>query len=64
LASIAFPAISTGAFGFPPEQAAAVVSEVIGEFLVSDESIKEVRLVFFDQSDARVFLNRQKFRLE
>jgi O-acetyl-ADP-ribose deacetylase (regulator of RNase III) len=64
LASIAFPAISTGAFGFPPEQAAAVVSEVIGEFLVNDESIREVRLVFFHHSDARVFLNRQKFRLE
>jgi len=64
LASIAFPAISTGAFGYPREEAAAVVSKAIGDFLKIDESISDVRLVFFQQSDARVFLAGQQFRLE
>src|SRR6185295_12638595 len=64
LTSIAFPAISTGIFGYPREEAAVVASQTIDEFLESDQSITEVRLVFFQQADARVFLASQKFRLE
>jgi O-acetyl-ADP-ribose deacetylase (regulator of RNase III) len=64
LKSIVFPAISTGAYGYPREEAAAVVSQAISDFLEKDESITDVRLVFFDQSDARVFLARQQFPLE
>lgn len=64
LSSIAFPAIATGAFGYPREKAATVVSETIEQFLDENESLTDVRLVFFDQSDARVFLARQKFRIE
>ena len=62
LSSIAFPAISTGAFGYPPDEAAVVVSEAIEEFLTHDESLKEVRLVFFGRTDARRFLARHQFR--
>ena len=61
LESIAFPAISTGAFGYPPAQAAPAVSVAIMEFLTTDNIIKEVRLVFFNQSDMRVFLRHHKF---
>lgn len=64
LASIAFPAISTGAFGYPREEAAAVVSQAVSEFLEKEDSIRDLRLVFFHESDARVFLARQNFRLE
>jgi O-acetyl-ADP-ribose deacetylase len=59
--SIAFPAISTGAFGYPPAKAAAVASQSIVEFLATDEFIKEVRLVFFSQSDLKTFLKHHKF---
>src|SRR5262245_31102154 len=39
LTSIAFPAISTGAFGYPRKEAAAVVSLALQEFLEANRSI-------------------------
>lgn len=56
LSSIAFPAISTGAFGFPRKEAAEVSSRAVAEFLSTDESLTDVRLVFFSASDAQLFL--------
>ena len=61
LASVAFPSISTGAFGYPKPEAAAVSSSAIKSFLLQNASIHEVRLVFFQERDARVFLEYQKF---
>jgi O-acetyl-ADP-ribose deacetylase len=61
LTSIAFPAISTGAFGYPLAQAAAVSSGAIQGYLEEDEQLKEVRLVFFGAKDAAVFLKHHKF---
>lgn len=64
LTSIAFPAISTGAFGYPQHEAAAVSSAAIKEFLVSEtvvQTLKEVRLLFFQPGDARSFLKHHKF---
>jgi O-acetyl-ADP-ribose deacetylase (regulator of RNase III) len=61
LTSIAFPSISTGAFGYPKTEAAKVASTAIKNFLATDDQIREVRLVFFQQSDARVFLQHQEF---
>ena len=61
ISSIAFPSISTGAYGYPKPEAAKVASAAIKEFLAADEQIQEVRLVFFQQSDARVFLEHQEF---
>jgi O-acetyl-ADP-ribose deacetylase (regulator of RNase III) len=61
ISSIAFPSISTGAFGYPKLEAAKVASVAIKNFLTADEQIEEVRLVFFQQRDARVFLEYQDF---
>ena len=61
LASIAFPAISTGVYGYPRDEAATVASQAIKQFLNEDESLNEVRLVFFLERDAKVFLQNQKF---
>jgi len=61
LTSIAFPSISTGAFGYPKIEAAKVASTAIRNFLTADDQIREVRLVFFQQRDARVFLQYQEF---
>lgn len=61
LSSIAFPSISTGAFGYPKHEAAAVSSRAIKEFLDLDEAISTVLLVFFGERDARTFLKHQQF---
>ncbi|HJS22765.1 MAG TPA: O-acetyl-ADP-ribose deacetylase [Pyrinomonadaceae bacterium] len=61
ISSIAFPSISTGAFGYPKPGAAKVASAAIKNFLTADDQIEEVRLVFFQQRDARVFLEYQEF---
>ena len=61
LTSVAFPAISTGVYGFPRETAAAVASKAISDFLGTHDRPHEVRLVFFSESDAKVFLANQAF---
>ena len=61
LKSIAFPAISTGVYGYPLDEAAKVSSQAIEKFLRADASIAEVRLVFFANSDAEVFLKHHGF---
>jgi O-acetyl-ADP-ribose deacetylase len=61
LRSIAFPAISTGAYGYPPDRAAPVVSEAIESVLSAGSPVEHVRLVFFNEADARTFLKHQKF---
>ena len=61
LAAIAFPAISTGAFGYPRAGAAGVSSRSIADYLTADSSIKEVRLVFFSPGEAAAFLKNHKF---
>ena len=59
--SIAFPSISTGAFGYPKPEAAIVSSKAIKDFLITDTQIREIRLVFFHERDARVFLEYHEF---
>ena len=61
LRTIAFPAISTGVYGYPMREAATVSSKTIEQFLDLDKSIKEVRLVFFGTGDAAVFLKHHGF---
>jgi O-acetyl-ADP-ribose deacetylase (regulator of RNase III) len=61
LKTIAFPAISTGVYGYPLDEAARVSSEAIEKFLSSDGSIQQVRLVFFSRSDAETFLKHHSF---
>jgi len=61
LTTIAFPAISTGIFDYPKEEAASVSSDAVKEFLSSDDQIQEVRLVFFGETDAETFIRHAKF---
>jgi O-acetyl-ADP-ribose deacetylase len=61
LKTIAFPAISTGIYGYPREEAAAVASMAIESFLEKDSTIDQVRLVFFQTSDAESFLVHHRF---
>ena len=61
LASIAFPAISTGAYGYPRAEAAAVASKAIKGFLSLDDRLREVRLVFFRPGDVKAFVKNHGF---
>ncbi len=45
--SVAFPAISTGVYGYPPDQAAEVAVGTVGR---ADTEVQLVRLVAFDQA--------------
>ena len=59
--SIAFPAISTGVYGYPPDEAAAIVSRTLSEALPMHPDIEDVRLVFFNQHQRDVFAANQLF---
>jgi len=47
IASIAFPSISTGAYGYPLEQAANIAVKEVREFLESNATLEAVRFVCF-----------------
>jgi O-acetyl-ADP-ribose deacetylase len=53
--SIAFPAISTGIFGYPIRDAAIVSLDTVFNYLESDTAIELVRFVLFVQNDYDVF---------
>ncbi len=57
LSSIAFPAISTGIFGFPRREAAVVMLSTIQGYLAKNPNtgIKLIRLVLFDQETLQAF---------
>lgn len=61
LSSIAFPSISTGAYGYPKAEAAKIASLTIKQFLTTDAEFEQVRLVFFQEKDAGVFLANLEF---
>jgi O-acetyl-ADP-ribose deacetylase len=47
--SLAFPAISTGVFGFPPERAAKIAIKSVRNFLLVNEYIEKIIFVCFDE---------------
>lgn len=47
--SIAFPAISTGVYGFPSDRAANIAVKTVKDFLEKDDSIEKVIFVCFDE---------------
>ncbi len=53
--SIAFPAISTGAFGYPVEKAARVAISAIMEMIPQLRHVKTVRIVLFSKEDLDVY---------
>ncbi|MGE0432488.1 MAG: O-acetyl-ADP-ribose deacetylase [Planctomycetota bacterium] len=55
LTSLAFPAISTGAYGYPLDQAAEVALTAVLEGLARAPGIRKVRFVLFDEATLGVF---------
>jgi O-acetyl-ADP-ribose deacetylase (regulator of RNase III) len=55
LDSVAFPSISTGAFGYPIEEAAPVALRTIAEMLARARHVRLVRCVLFSARDLDVY---------
>jgi O-acetyl-ADP-ribose deacetylase (regulator of RNase III) len=53
LASIAYPAISTGAYGFPPERAALIAVRTVADALADETSIDRVIFCCFGAPSRR-----------
>ena len=61
LTSIAFPAISTGIYGYPPEDAAAVASATTCRFLADNAQITSVAFVLFGEEAYDTFVGSAAF---
>ena len=55
LTSLAFPAISTGAFGYPVTEAAPIAISATIEALATAKSVTKCRFVLFDVSTVRAY---------
>lgn len=53
--TIAFPAISTGVYGYPKEEAAKIVFKTVKDFIAKDDSLEEIRFVLFSDSDSKLY---------
>lgn len=62
VASIAFPAVSTGIFGFPKERAAGVIYKAIRDYLTETPGsrLAQIRLTLYDQPTLDAFLRQWK----
>ncbi len=55
LETIAFPAISTGIFGFPIDRCAKIMLSTTADYLKNPTCIKQVTFVLWTSSDFEVF---------
>jgi len=55
IASVAFPSISTGVYGYPVEEASRIALKTVMRYLENHPEIKLVRFVLFDSNTFRVY---------
>ncbi len=58
--SVAFPAISTGVYGYPKDRAARIAYGAVNEYLETHELPQTVSFVFFTHGDRELFLESIK----
>jgi O-acetyl-ADP-ribose deacetylase (regulator of RNase III) len=58
--SVAFPAISTGIFGFPLDRAAEIMIKAVGDFLTMPSSLKLIIFALFDKEAYHIFTQELK----
>ncbi len=61
--SIAFPAISTGAFGYPIKKATGITIKTILEKVPNLEHVKKIRFVLFSKHDYEIYVQELKEQL-
>ncbi|MBN1233223.1 MAG: O-acetyl-ADP-ribose deacetylase [Candidatus Coatesbacteria bacterium] len=54
--TIAFPAISTGIYGYPKKEACQIAIKTTIEFLKNNNTIREVRFILFDDVSYNLYL--------
>ena len=52
---MAFPAISTGVYGYPKDQAAAIAVKTVAAYLAEDKSVLKVYFVAFDRETEQLY---------
>jgi O-acetyl-ADP-ribose deacetylase (regulator of RNase III) len=60
LRTIAFPSISTGAYGYPVQDASRVALGTVKEFLKNEDALEEVIFVLFSEHDLSVYMDVAK----
>jgi O-acetyl-ADP-ribose deacetylase (regulator of RNase III) len=55
LKSVAFPAISTGIYGYPLPEAAAIAIHEIGTFLEGAVPVEDVQIILFGHEAYEIF---------
>jgi O-acetyl-ADP-ribose deacetylase (regulator of RNase III) len=60
LKSIAFPSISTGAYGYPIEDASGIAVRTVKEFLEKEDKLEKVVFVLFSERDFEIYLETAK----
>jgi O-acetyl-ADP-ribose deacetylase (regulator of RNase III) len=58
--SIAFPSISTGAYGYPIEEASLIAVKTIKDFLEKIDKLERVIFVLFSEADFQVYAGTAK----
>ena len=56
LKTIAFPAISTGIYGYPKEKAAKIAFQTVKDYLTNSQ-LKKVTFVLYTQKDYQIYKN-------
>ena len=57
IASIAFPAISCGVYGYPLTEACRIALDTVIKFLQSEKTIQKVIFILFSTADMKVYLD-------
>ncbi|MEM3672846.1 MAG: O-acetyl-ADP-ribose deacetylase [Candidatus Bathyarchaeia archaeon] len=60
LKTIAFPSISTGAYGYPIEKASQVAISTVKEFLEKEDKLERVVFVLFSSRDLEIYKDAAK----
>lgn len=63
LKTIAFPSISTGAYGYPLEEASQIAIRTVKDYLEKEDKLDRVILVLFSENDFQVYLRTAKSNL-
>ena len=56
LKTIAFPSISTGAYGYPIDRASQIAVKTVKDFLEKEDKLEKVAFVLFSDRDLQVYL--------